>query len=59
MVPLLSFPHIASALGPRIDPRDEVTEEDVVFDSTLVAPTSHRQRGTMVTNVSMETSDEN
>ena len=59
MPPLLSSPHIASAVVPRIHPRDEITEEDVILDSTLVAPTQNRQRSTTVTRVNMETLDEN
>ena len=39
MQPLLSAPKIASAIVPNNDPRDEITEEDAIFDSTLVAPT--------------------
>lgn len=59
MPPLLSASNIASVVVPRTDPRDEITEEDVIFDSTLVAPTEDRQRSTTVTRVNMETSDEN
>ena len=59
MPPLLSASNIASVVAPRTDPRDEITEEDVIFDSTLVAPTEDRQRSTTVTRVNMETSDEN
>ena len=36
MPPLLSASNIASVVVPRTDPRDEITEEDVIFDSTLV-----------------------
>ena len=59
MPPLLSLPNMASVVTPRVDPREEVTEEDVILDSTLVAPTAHRQRRTTATRVNMETSDEN
>ena len=59
MPPLLSGLTIASAVVGRNDPRDEITEEDVVFDSTLVVSTENRQHRTLVTRVSMETSDEN
>ena len=59
MQPLLSTPNIASAVVHNNDPRDEITEEDAIFDSTLVAPTEDCQRGTTITRVRMETSDEN
>ena len=59
MDPLLSAANIASVVLPNNDPRDEITEEDLIFDSTLVAPTEDRQRSTLVTRVNMETSDEN
>ena len=59
MQPLLSALNMASVVVPHNDPRDEITEEDVILDSTLVAPSDDRQRRTLVTRVSMETSDEN
>ena len=59
MQPLLSSPNIASAVVPSNDPRDEITEEDAIFDSTLVAPNEDYQRSTTITQVSLETSDEN
>ena len=58
MQPLLSAPNIASAVVPNSDPCDEITEEDAIFDSTLVAPTDDCQRSTTITQVRMETSDE-
>ena len=48
MQPLLSVSKIASAVVPNNDPRDEITEEDVIFDSTLVAPTADCQRSTTI-----------
>ena len=59
MQPLLSVPKMASAIVPNNDPRDEITEEDAIFDSTLVALTGDSQRSTTITKVSRETSDEN
>lgn len=59
MQPLLSTPNVASSLVPKNDPRDDITEEDAIFDSTLVAPTADCQRSTTITRVKMETSDEN
>ena len=59
MQPLLSTNKAVSAVTPNNDPRDEITEEDVIFDSTLVAPTDDCQHGTTITRVKMETSDEN
>ena len=59
MQPLLSNPKIASAIVPNSDPRDEITEEDTVFDSTLIAPTEDCQRSTKITKVARETSDDN
>ena len=54
MQPLLSVSKIASAVVPNNDPRDEITEEDVIFDSTLVAPTADCQRSTTITQVPRE-----
>ena len=59
MHPLLSAPNVAIAVAPKNDPRDEITEEDAVFDSTLVAPTADCRRDTSITKVSTETTDEN
>ena len=59
MQPLLSAPKIASAVVPNNDPRDEITEEDAIFDSTLIAPTEDCQCSTTITQVATETSDEN
>ena len=58
MQPLLSDPKIAPPVVPNSDPRDEITEEDIIFDSTLVAPTVSFQRKTLITDVSRETTDE-
>jgi hypothetical protein len=49
----------ALGLGAAGDPREEVTEEDVIYDSTLVAPARDEQRRTTITKVERETSDEN
>ena len=57
MQPLLSDPEIALPLVPNDDPCDEITEEDIVFDSTLVAPTGSSQRETFLTDVSRENTD--
>ena len=59
MQPLLSTDKVASTVTPNNDPRDEITEEDAIFDSTLVASTEDCQRSTTITRVKMETSDEN
>ena len=59
MQPLLSAPKIASAIVPNNDPRHEITEEDAIFDSTLVDPAEDCQRSTTITKVARETSDEN
>ena len=59
MQPLLSVLKIASVVVHNNDPRDEITEEDVIFDSTLIAPTADCQRSTTITKVASETSDEN
>ena len=59
MQPLLAASHIAAAVVRNNDPRDEVTEEEPIFDSTLVAETNDRQCSTTVTRVNQETSDEN
>ena len=58
MQPLLSDPKIATPVVPNSDPLDEITEEDIIFDSTLVAPTGIFQRETLLTDVSRETTDE-
>ena len=58
MQPLLSDPKIASPVVPNSDPRDEITEEDTIFDSTLVASTGRFQRETSATDVRRETLDE-
>ena len=59
MEPLLAVTHIAKAVVRNGDPREEVTEEETIFDSTLVVATHGPQRETTVTRVNQETSDEN
>ena len=59
MHPLLSTPNVAVAVARKNDPRDEITEEEAVVDSTLVAPTPACHRATSITQVSTETTDEN
>lgn len=59
MEPLLAATHIAKAVVRNSDPREEVTEEETIFDSTLVVATNGSQRETIVTRVNQETSDEN
>lgn len=46
MDPLLSV--LASAVAPKNDPREEITQEDAIFDSTLVASKHAQQRTTRV-----------
>ena len=58
MHPLLSDTKIALPVAPNNDPRNEITEEDIIFDSTLVASTESFQRETTMTFVRRETSDE-
>jgi hypothetical protein len=60
MKPLLS----AFALPPertllRNDPCNEITEEDAIYESTLLAPGLAPQRETKITEVQRETTDDN
>jgi hypothetical protein len=57
MKPLLAA--LAASPVRANDPREEITEQDVVFDSTLVDPADVHQRSTTTTKVARETSDEN
>jgi hypothetical protein len=57
MPPILSV--LATLATRRHDPREDVTEEDVIFDSTLVERTQDQQGSTTITRVNRETSDEN
>ena len=59
MQPLLSTTKAVSTVVPNNDPRDEITEEEAIFDSALVAPTEECLRSTTITRVKTETSDEN
>lgn len=58
MHPLLSDPKMALPVDPNNDPRNEITEEDIIFDSTLVSSTESFQDKTTITFVRQETSDE-
>ena len=57
MPPLLSM--LASPSNHDDNPRDEVTEEDVIFKSTLVIAGQDCQQITRITDVKRETSDDN